>query len=446
MRSTTADAAAQATAILAAELSDVLGSERPLHALRPSSASGDWAASGAMALTGRAGEAPCLAPGAPASWLRAAGGFLDVAPPDLGALLGERAACARLTRRAPWSVGGTFRSMPAKDGWFGLSLARASDVDLVPAFVADGTVGDAWDAVTRWVADRPVAEAEARAGLLGLAGAAIPAALPAVRPALRVSRGGSRRSASDERPVVIDLSALWAGPLCAQLLSLGGARVIKVESWDRPDGARRGPRAFYDLLHGGHESVALHLDRPDGRRALAELIRRADVVIEASRPRALRRLGLNAEECVAEGTVWVAISAYGRGEEERVGFGDDVAAAGGLVRDDGDGPYPLGDAIADPLAGVTAAAAASVALRSGRGWLLDISMRDVAAAVARISADEAEVVRHGEDWFVACASPTGEPVRVGQPRARRAPARAARQGAHTDAVLAEFDLRAGLSR
>jgi hypothetical protein len=53
-----------------------------------------------------------------------------------------------------------------------------------------------------------------------------------------------------------------------------------------------------------------------------------------------------------------------------VGFGDDEAAGAGLVVDDGDGPYPVDDAIADPLADGTAASPAP-ALRAGRGSLLD---------------------------------------------------------------------------
>ena len=39
--------------------------------------------------------------------------------------------------------------------------------------------------------------------------------------------------------VVADLSALWAGPLVGRLLARAGARVIKVESTSRLDGARR---------------------------------------------------------------------------------------------------------------------------------------------------------------------------------------------------------------
>mgnify|MGYP000350017947 CR=1 FL=1 len=155
------------------------------------------------------------------------------------------------------------------------------------------------------------------------------------------------------RPVagllVVDFSALWAGPLCAQLLGLAGARVVKVETPTRPDGARRGHPGFYDLLHAGHRSVALDPDEPSGRRALRALVERAGIVIEASRPRALARFGLDADAAVAAGTTWISITAAGRASE-RVGFGDDVAAGAGLVaREPGGVPLFAGDAIADPL-------------------------------------------------------------------------------------------------
>ena len=62
---------------------------------------------------------------------------------------------------------------------------------------------------------------------------------------------------------MVDLSALWAGPLAASLLLEAGARVVKVEARDRPDGARSGPRPFFDLLNAGKESVAIDLSAPD---------------------------------------------------------------------------------------------------------------------------------------------------------------------------------------
>jgi crotonobetainyl-CoA:carnitine CoA-transferase CaiB-like acyl-CoA transferase len=188
------------------------------------------------------------------------------------------------------------------------------------------------------------------------------------------------------RPVdgllVVDFSALWAGPLCAQLLGLAGARVVKVETPTHPDGARRGHPGFYWLLHAGHRSVVLDPTTSAGRRALAELVEAADIVIEASRPRALARFGLDAHAAVAAGTTWISITAAGR-SSDRIGFGDDVAASAGLVaHDDRGAPVFCGDAIADPLTGLTAAALALTAPANGSGMLWDLAMTDVVAVLA----------------------------------------------------------------
>src|SRR6185437_13368682 len=185
------------------------------------------------------------------------------------------------------------------------------------------------------------------------------------------------------------------------------------ESQARPDGTRAGTPAFFDLLHAGHLSVALDFGAPDDLAALRRLLARADVILEASRPRALRQLGLDAAEYVAAGAVWASLTGYGRagygraGEDaQRAGYGDDVAAAAGLVAYCGDVPYPVGDAIADPLAGAYAAAAVAAALLGPRGQLLDISMYDVAVAAGRPadSPDPAEVIATGPDtWAVRTA-------------------------------------------
>jgi hypothetical protein len=425
------DAAATAMRLLATDLA-ALGAEQVPTA--GSTAARDWALSGAMELTGRSDGPPRLAPGGPASWMRAAAALAGVETTltDPAALLGERAECASLTRNAPRSVGGAFRSLRAADGWLGISLARDSDLDLVPALIEAAVEDDPWTAVEQWLRGRPVAEAAERVRLLGLPAAVVATApVPPERPAVQVTLGAAMRQ-RQERPVVVDLSALWAGPLCAHLLGLTGARVIKVETPARPDGARRGPRMFYDLLHGGHESVAVDFANAAGRVALGRMIAWADVVVEGSRPRALQNLGIQAEDYVATGTVWVAISAYGRDHPDRVGFGDDVAAAAGLVADDGDGPYPVGDAIADPLSGVTAAAAAATALRAGRGCLLDVSMHHVAAHAAGLPAEDAAVVHRSDSWEVDTG---GEHVPVRPPRARAVRASAPQLGKHTDAVL-----------
>jgi hypothetical protein len=327
-------------------------------------------------------------------------------------LLGERAAHAGLARNAPWSAGGAFRILPSADGHVGLSLARPDDVDLLPALVESDDIGaDPWAALAAWLSRTSSAEAEARLMLLSLPGGALPGTPPTTPPADRagvvVSTLGTRR-VGDE-PLVVDLTSLWAGPLCARLLGLRGARVVKVESRTRPDGARLGPPVFFELLHRGHDQLTL--DFATGLDELRDLIARADLVLEASRPRALRQLGLIAEEAVAAGTSWLSITARGR-QSQAVGFGDDVAAAAGLVAYVDGEPVPAGDALADPLTGVRAATAAAEALASEEARLIDVSMLHVTAEAAVGAIAEHAVVRRGDGWVVEHAdgvTPVAEP-------------------------------------
>ena len=121
--------------------------------------------------------------------------------------------------------------------------------------------------------------------------------------------------------VVVDLSSLWAGPLCTRLLRDAGATVIKVESRVRPDGARLGPPAFFDLLNAGKEELVL--DFAAQADELRDLIVRADVVVEGSRPRALAQFGISAEDFLERHDgprVWVSLTGYDRADP-RVAFG-----------------------------------------------------------------------------------------------------------------------------
>jgi crotonobetainyl-CoA:carnitine CoA-transferase CaiB-like acyl-CoA transferase len=183
--------------------------------------------------------------------------------------------------------------------------------------------------------------------------------------------------------LVADLSSLWAGPLCGQLLARAGAVVVKVESPARPDGTRRGAPAFFDWMHAGKLSYALHLDADQHR--LRNLLAVADVVIEGSRPAALRRRRLSVDEVPARpGRVWLRISGH-LGEPNRPAFGDDAAVAGGLVGTSPGGlPVFCGDAIADPLSGLEAARAVARSLLDGGGEVIDVSMAAVAARYAGV--------------------------------------------------------------
>jgi crotonobetainyl-CoA:carnitine CoA-transferase CaiB-like acyl-CoA transferase len=316
-----------------------------------------------------------------------------------------------------------------------VSLPRGEDLDLVPAWLELDDVppheAATWRAVARAVAERDGDALVARAALLGL-------------PVSRVGEAGGRAGVTpvrlgDAAPlplqglVVVDLSALWAGPLCGDLLAGAGADVVKVESSARPDGARRGPPAFFDLLNGRKRSVVLDFGDREGRRLLRGLVGRADVVIEASRPRALAQLGIDVtaagdDERAGGPQVWISITGHGRSaaaDRDRVAFGDDAAAGGGLVVWEGDAPRFCADAAADPLSGLRAARACLDALREGGRWLLDVSMADVSAELA------------GPTLAVLDQMP------VAEPRARRPHQRAPAAGAQTAEVLAELGLGGG---
>jgi hypothetical protein len=265
--------------------------------------------------------------------------------------------------------------MATADGWIALSLTRPDDEDLVPAWIGCDA---SWEDMENRVAFRSSLELVDRGRLLGLPIAALGERTSAR--AVTTELVGSAATLTLP-PVVVDLSSLWAGPLCTRLLRDTGARVIKVESKTRPDGARLGPAAFFDLMHAGKEFVSIDFTGD----ALRDLLLSADVVVEGSRPRALEQLGIDARAIIEEGPrVWLSITGHGRTEPQRnwVGFGDDAAVAGGLVAWWNDAPCFLGDAVADPLTGVAGTVAVLDKLKDGGRWLIDCNLAGVAAYVA----------------------------------------------------------------
>lgn len=326
-----------------------------------------WIAAGLGELTGRPGGPPLVPAEEVIGRMAALGEPLGV---DALALAGERAPLLGLRRGGAVSCGGATWLLPAADEWVALSLARESDVELLPAFLG---VEDPSE-VPAVVAGVPAADLRATAILLGLAFTVLEETPPPAAPVVGTRLGDGEPLGRP--PVVVDLSSLWAGPLCSRLLLERGATVVKVESARRPDGARATP-AFFARMNDGKEQRSLDPSE------FADVIGEADVVIEGSRPRALEQLGIVAAE-VAGPRVWVSITAHGRdtANRDRVGFGDDAAVAGGLVVRDGAGPCFLADAVADPLTGIAAATAAVEALAAGGRWLLDAALARTAAWVA----------------------------------------------------------------
>lgn len=303
-------------------------------------------------------------------------------------LLGERGSNGNYTINGTTSAGlGGSRLLPTRDGgWFALSMIRDADRELMPALFGDaGIDGHDWAAVTRAASQHTCAELLARGRDLGLpvASADETPASPAVE---LLVEGQHRARADDHRPLVIDLSAIWAGPLAGHLLWLAGCEVVKVESLTRPDLIRRDDPATFDLINQGKANVLVDFASASEKAALTRLIRRADLVIESSRVRALKQLGIDAEALVREvpGLVWLSVTGHGaRGDAAGwTGIGNDCGVAGGLSRAleaaSGRIGY-VGDALPDPLTGITAALEAWRAWRSGKAQRLGFSMSAIAA-------------------------------------------------------------------
>lgn len=308
--------------------------------------------------------------------------------PSALSLLTERARMLGHTGWGTWSAGTSCRLVPCADGWLAVNLPREDDLDAVPALLGQEPSGDAWSQLTAGVRHRTALEVVETGQLLGVPIAVVPTEWRAdeqrqVRGrtdrAVGTLTSGARDRVWPAAPVVVDLTSLWAGPLAGHYLARAGARVIKVESIHRPDGARVGTPAFWRRLNGAKELVELDFSSAVGRGELAALIDQADVVIEASRPRALEALGVDAAAQVERGCTWCSITGYGRSGpwRNRVAFGDDAAAAGGLVTIVGEEPWFIADAAADPISGVAAASGVLARWATGSSGLVDVAMRDV---------------------------------------------------------------------
>lgn len=395
-----------------------------------------WARSGLMALTGTRGGAPQMCPAPLAACADGALAALAALAPEhcfdgvRGAqLLAERAAITGHSRNGAVSPGGSCRLLEAADGNLALNLARENDWTLLPAWL-EQEVAATWDAVACAVRPRSAGELVARGREIGLA-VALDDGLPqGARSWLSFQRKLESTAFAtldpslhwgDKKPRVVDLSSLWAGPLCGQLLRFAGAEVIKVESAARPDGARQGPQPFFDLLNAGKASVALDFGSAEGLSQLNELLDSADIVIEASRPRALRQLGIDAGQRLAQrpGLVWLSITGHGGDpvRENWIAYGDDAGVAAGLsaiMREATGQALFVGDAIADPLTGVHAALAAWAMWRGG-GGRVSLSLSAVAAHCAGFQAPAEGWAARTQCWSDVLAR---SGTRVAPPQAR----------------------------
>jgi crotonobetainyl-CoA:carnitine CoA-transferase CaiB-like acyl-CoA transferase len=188
---------------------------------------------------------------------------------------------------------------------------------------------------------------------------------------------------------VIDLSTVLAGPNCARYLGDFGADVIKVE---RPDGgdsmrnmAWRDPRdgsgLWWKMVNRNKRTIALDLKATDDLALFRRLVTDADVLVENFRPGTLERLGLGPDVLLTWNPRLVITRVTGFGQTgpyaNRAGFATIAESMSGLaaISGEADGqPLLPPIALTDEITGVVAAFATMVALRSGVGQVVDVSL------------------------------------------------------------------------
>ena len=188
---------------------------------------------------------------------------------------------------------------------------------------------------------------------------------------------------------VIDLSTVLAGPNAARYLGDFGADVIKVERPDSGDSLRnmawRDPRdgtgLWWKIVNRNKRTLALDLKAPADRDLFLALVDEAHVVIENFRPGTLERLGLGPDVLLARNPSLVVTRVTGFGQDgpyaSRPGFATIAEVMSGLASISGQPEgQPMLPAIAltDEVTGVVAAFATMVALHSGVGQVVDVSL------------------------------------------------------------------------
>ena len=118
---------------------------------------------------------------------------------------------------------------------------------------------------------------------------------------------------------IVDMTSVLMGPYCTQILGDLGADVVKVEppGGDLARGIgperHRGMGAIFLHSNRSKRSIVVDAKRPAGRAVITALCRDADVFVCSVRPRAMVRLGLDADSLRAVNPRLVYASLFGSG-------------------------------------------------------------------------------------------------------------------------------------
>ena len=219
------------------------------------------------------------------------------------------------------------------------------------------------------------------------------------KPAFVGATAAAGRSESEDALAdvkVVEFGAYAAGPCISKHLANFGARVIHVESRQRPDGFRLQYPPFKDgkvglnrsgcfaFFNDSKRGVTLDLKNTEGLRLAHRLVEWSDIVIENMRAGVMARLGLDYESLRVRQSDLIMLSTSNMGQTgphaPHPGFGSQLSSLSGfthLIGEPDGPPYflygPYIDFVAVAFGGITVLAALDHRRRTGEGAYIDLS-------------------------------------------------------------------------
>jgi itaconate CoA-transferase len=257
---------------------------------------------------------------------------------------------------------------------------------------------------------------------------------------------------------VVSLEQAVAAPFATRHLADLGARVIKIERPKVGDFARdydrtvKGMASHFVWINRSKESLTLDVKHPKAKVVLDRLIERADVFIQNLAPGAAARLGLSAEELMANYPRLVVCDISGYGDSgpyaTKKAYDLLVQSEAGLLSVTGtpEVPSKVGISIADIATGMYAYSGILTALyrreKTGKGGRVEVTMLEAlaewmgyplyyahfsGAAPPRTGPDHATIVPYGRfhtgdgksvmlglqnerEWALFCEKVLGQPA------------------------------------
>ena len=216
---------------------------------------------------------------------------------------------------------------------------------------------------------------------------------------------------------VLDLSRVFAGPLCGQVLADFGAEVVKVEHPDRGDDTRdwgmrigKTETTYYNSMNRNKRSITVDLQTPEGQKLIHDLLPQFDVVIQNFKTGGADKLGLGYAQLKAlkPDLIYCSVAGYNSSgpEAKRPGYDLVIQGEAGLMAINGEAhqpPLKFGVAVVDMMTGMYAAQAVLAALfrreRTGKGQLVEMSLYDCGLMVTGYYGLDAMLLGHDPERY-----------------------------------------------